>query len=71
MNRRVYIYGISENLRYSLVRGHLRDWLKDEHIPALWTPRLKGWCVRTERIGDLIARAEISGYQVRMKGELR
>ncbi len=71
MNRRIYVYGLAENLRYALVRGHLRDWLKAEGIPAMWSPPRKGWYVRTERVGDLMARAEIAGYVVRMKGAIR
>ncbi|WP_270888621.1 hypothetical protein [Pedococcus sp. 5OH_020] len=69
MNR-LYVWGLAENVKYSLLRGHLGDWLKAEAIPAQWTPRLHGWCVRTERVGDLIARAEHAGYQVRMRGVL-
>lgn len=70
MNR-VYVYGLRESPRYSLVRGHLGQWLKAEHIPAMYSITYKGWHIRTERIGDLIARAEHAGYEVRMKGELR
>ena len=69
MNR-VYVYGMRENTRYTLVRGHLRDWLKAEAIPAMYSITYKGWHVRTERIGDLIARAEHAGYDVHMKGEV-
>lgn len=68
---RVYVYGLRDNARYTLIRGHLREWLKAEGIPAMWSLTYRGWHVRTERIGDLIARAELAGYQVRMKGELR
>lgn len=69
MNR-VYVYGLPENVRYTLIRGHLRDWLKSERIPAMYSITYKGWHVRTERIGDLIARAEHAGYEVRMKGQV-
>ena len=68
MNR-IYVYGLPErNSRYTLIRGHLRDWLKAENIPALRSVTHRGWCVRTERIGDLIARAEHAGFEVHMKG---
>lgn len=69
MMRRLYVYGLRDSLRYTLVRGDLRDWLTGNGIPAMWMPRLKGWCVRTERIGDLIAQQD--GYSVRMKGQVR
>jgi hypothetical protein len=66
----VYVYPTAEGERYTLVRGPLRDWLKAESIPALRSITHKGWHVRTERIGDLIARAEHAGYEVRMKGQV-
>ena len=70
--RRLYVLGISGNLRYTLVRGvDLRDWLRDNGIPAMWSPLRKGWQVRTDRIGDLIARAELDGFDVRMKGAVK
>lgn len=70
--RRLYVWGISGNLRYTLVRGvDLRDWLRDNGIPAMWSPLRKGWQVRTDRIGDLIARAELDGFEVRMKGAVK
>lgn len=69
MNR-IYVYGMPENSRYTLIRGHLRDWLKAENIPAMHSVTYKGWHVRTERIGDLIARAEHAGYEVHMKGRV-
>lgn len=70
--RRLYVWGISGNLRYTLVRGvNLRDWLRDSGIPAMWSPLRKGWQVRTDRIGDLIARAELDGFDVRMKGAVK
>jgi hypothetical protein len=68
---RIYVYGLRENVRYTLLRGQLGAWFKARGIPATRTPRLKGWCVRSERIGDVIALAESDGFEVRMKGELR
>jgi hypothetical protein len=68
---RVYIYGQRSNPRYTLVRGMIRGWLIERQIPAMWSPMHKGWHVRTERVGDLIAQAELDGFEVRMKGELR
>jgi len=37
----------------------------------MWSPLRKGWQVRTDRIGDLIARAELDGFDVRMKGAVK
>ncbi len=71
----ILVYGLPENVRYTLVRtpqwGRVKAWLDASSIPATWTPRLRGWCVRTERMGDLIARAEQAGFVVKMKGALR
>lgn len=67
---RLYVYGLRENTRYTLIRGFLMDWLRAERIPALWSPTYKGWHVRTDRLGDLLARAELAGFDVRMKGEV-
>ena len=71
MSAPMSVYGMPANLRYTLVRGPIRDLLKDNRIPAMWLPRLRGWTIRTERIGDLIALAEIAGYVVRMRGPLQ
>lgn len=69
--KRLYVYGMAaENTRYTLVRGFIRDWLKNEGIPAMYSITYKGWHIRTERIGDVIARAEHAGYDVRMKGQV-
>ncbi|WP_295700431.1 hypothetical protein [Lapillicoccus sp.] len=70
MTAPLLVYGLPDNLRYSLLRGPILDFLQDNRIPAQWTPRLRGWTVRTERIGDLIALAELAGYVVRMRGPL-
>ncbi len=70
MTGTLYVYGLPGNARSTLVRGPLHEWLKGHGVPAMWTPRLKGWCVRTERIGDLIALAERDGLRVHMKGAL-
>lgn len=67
---RLLVYGLKESSRYTLLRGPLGAWLRDEEIPATWTPRLRGWCVRTERVGDVIACAEVAGLHVQMKGRL-
>ena len=68
MIRPILVYGMPNSDRYTLIKGPIHDWLIEQRITATWTPRLNGWCVRTERLGDLIARAEHDGYVVRMKG---
>jgi hypothetical protein len=70
MNRRIYAYGMPENVRYTLVRGHLREWLREHSIPAMWSPARKGWLIRTDRLGDVLALAELDGYDVRLKGSV-
>lgn len=67
---RMFVYGLRDNLRYSLIRGNIGDWLRAENIPVQNSNTLKGWTIRTERVGDLIARAEYAGVHVQMKGEL-
>jgi hypothetical protein len=71
-HRHVYIYWLQSSVNYSLVRGdaELRDWLLEHNIPAMWTPRHRGWSIRTERMADLVAQAEHDGLQVQMKGQL-
>jgi hypothetical protein len=71
MSRYLYVYGSKDDSRYALIRGNLRDWLKAESIPAMRSITHKGWHVRTERVADLIARAEHAGYDVRLKGDAR
>lgn len=68
VNRPIYLY--EANARDFLIRGHIREWLKSEGIPALWSPTSKGWFVRRERVADLVARLENDGYHVRPKGML-
>ncbi len=75
MKTTIYVYGLADNLRYSLLRspqwGAIKAWLVASNFPATWTPRLRGWCVRTERMGDLIALAERAGFVVKMKGAVQ
>lgn len=67
--RILFIYGLQQSAKPdSLIRGNVYDWLRAERIPAQWSHRLRGWMVRTERVGDLVARAELAGITVRMKG---
>jgi hypothetical protein len=68
--KRAFVYGLPGG-RNALVRGRLRDWFVSKGIPAQNVPRLKGWRVRVDRIGDVIALLEADGFRVQMKGELR
>lgn len=70
MSGRLYVYEMPGS-HYTLLRGRLRDWLTAQRIPALNSPRLRGWQVRTERIADLLAQAEVDGFEVRLKGALQ
>ena len=54
----------SDSPAYRLVRGPIRRWLVDHHIPGLYTPRLRGYQVRAERIPDMVAMAEADGFRV-------
>jgi hypothetical protein len=55
-----------EDGNYTLVKGNVRTWLADNRIPALWSPMNHGWWVRTERIPDLLAAAEVEGLIVKV-----
>ena len=68
-NRQIYVYEMSSP-RYVLVRGFIREWLKSRDLPAMYSARLKGWCVRKDRLGDVLARAEFDGFDVRLKGQV-
>ena len=67
----MFVYGDPSNVRYALLKGPLREWLKGHRIPALWSSSSHGWWVRLDRLGDVIAQAERDGYRVRMKGATR
>lgn len=66
MSRPVFIY--ETTTRHVLVRGPVRDFLRDNGIPALRSPAHRGWLIRRERVADLVARLELDGYTVRPKG---
>lgn len=53
--------------RYALVKGRVRDFLRDNRIPALYSASRRGWHVRMDRISDVIAQAESAGIRVRVK----
>ena len=72
---RIIVYGLRENTRYTLVRSP--QWAATRGLLAraearqpMWSRRLRGWCVRTERIGDVLAVAQIEGVAVVMRGAL-
>lgn len=67
----MYVYGLPDSPRYGLVRGPLRAWLRDNRIPATWRPPLRGWLLRQDTLGDAIARAELDGIAVKMRGPLK
>jgi hypothetical protein len=67
----MFVYGQADNSRYALIKGAgLRDWLRDNKIPAMYSASRRGWHLRTERVGDVVALAEVDGYRVRFKGAL-
>jgi hypothetical protein len=67
--RILFVYGLRTAVKDdSLLRGNVFDWLRAERIPAQWSNIHRGWLVRTERVGDIVARAETAGIAVRMKG---
>jgi hypothetical protein len=63
MTRHVTVYR-TDSPSYRLLRGALKGWLVDHHTPALWTPRLRGFQVRAERVSDVVAMLEADGFRV-------
>lgn len=51
---------------YRLFRGPLKRWFVDHGVPALYTPRHRGWQVREERVRDVVAHLEAEGYRVQV-----
>lgn len=62
---RVYV---RPDVRYSLVRGPVRDLTTGSDIVPNWSAMDRAWLVRTDRIGDLLALAELDGgFVVRVR----
>lgn len=54
--------------RYSLVRGPVRKLTGATSIVAHWSPSERGYLVRTDRLGDLLAIADVQGnWNVRVR----
>jgi len=53
--------------RYVTVKGRAREWLRDNAIPAMWSPRVRGFRVRRERLPDLLALADSQGHRVAVR----
>lgn len=70
----LYVYGLRENARYTLIRSpqwaSTQALLDRANAHPMRSRRLRGWCVRSERIGDVIAAAEGEGVRVVMRGAL-
>lgn len=64
----LFVYQQPDSPRYALVKGAARNFLRDNRIPAMYSASLHGWHVRAERVSDLIARAEVDGFRVYVKG---
>lgn len=72
---RLYVYDLPEPTRYVLLRASrwtvFRDHLKDGRVPAMWSRTDRGWCLRKERLADVIAGAENAGWVVDLKGPIQ
>jgi hypothetical protein len=60
----VLIVGREEGA-YTLLKGNLRDWLSENEILALSSPRNRGWWLRSERLPDVLALAEHQGVLIK------
>ncbi len=62
---------VRHGARYSLVRGHIKPLIEGSSIVASWSAVERGWMVRTDRVGEVCARAELhGGYVVRVRNQL-
>lgn len=68
MTGAMFVYGEADSTRYALVKGNVRDWLRDNKIPAMYSPSRRGWHVRLDRLSDVVALAERDGIRVHLKG---
>lgn len=70
-----YVYALPGDTRYGLVRSprwtDARAFLLAEGIHAMWSPVLRGWCLRSDRLADFTAAAEHAGWTIQTKGTLR
>lgn len=57
---RSYIYAVPGERQF-LVRGPMGFWLKRAGFSGMWSAIEKGWWVRVEHLGDLLARADVEG----------
>lgn len=64
MKATAYLIDTSDQ-RHVLLKGALRQWLKDERIPAMWAPAHRGWFLARTRVPDVTARLEHAGYTVK------
>jgi hypothetical protein len=59
----MHVYAVPGE-RHALIRAGARQWLRDSGIPAMHSNVDRGFHVRQERVGDLLARAERDGWTV-------
>lgn len=73
MRRTLYVYGLPHS-RDSLLRSPdwatLREDLRAALIPATYSRILRGFRIRTDRLGDFLAGAELAGWHIEMRGPL-
>ncbi len=69
----LYVYGITHS-RDSLVRSPswqaAQTLMRDANAPASWSRLLRGWRIRTDHLGDVLALAELTGWRIDMRGAL-
>jgi hypothetical protein len=61
---RAYIIDTTDP-RHVVLRGALRNYLRENGIPAMWSPSVRGWHLRRDRLADVVARLEHDGWDVR------
>ena len=67
----MWVYDFTPKDKHVLLRGNIRKWLIEHRIPAYWLPRWRGWQVRSERVPDVLALAELDGIVVAVRGPAR
>lgn len=64
----LWVMPTADGHRDTLLKGNLRDWLRDNHVSAMYSLPLRGWHIRNHRVPDVLATAHAQGVSMRMRG---
>lgn len=66
----MYVYPDPQGDTYVIIRGPLRDWLIRRRQPAMYSPLIRGWWLRKDRLDEVLALAELDHLNVRVRGDV-